>query len=1131
MADDRANRDDTGERVFESTQTVGTEDTEINDLALRFEQLGISRGSHVGPDNRVMFEVPAKPDMGTTYVKDCEIKYNSCVLTSAADYDNSFRDRLNYIDIGRNLFQHGWTYIERDPEHHRKRSISRAFCVNAPHEIETVNKHDSTFKRTGNGFTCYIIEDTTYVAKKMRCPKLNTNLDNINFNADDEVGQNYDRLLDACTIPTYTVDSTMREQFDRSHARLIQSTIKMVIDNGVPIAGYYQYDHLIECIEHYNNKKTSTACIESMNIEFDYRAAMYLIGFTEAKLFSDDNFKFNYVFNAVPNVSRLTKDYNQFSRGEFLATLNIHQDIYAAINLRILARAGVDCIYLHGIEIAAIVENVTVGEILKAIQYLRSSIMYTAKLLGCETEHDIAYCQGLHTAWHLHAHTDEGGWIRKVHNYVRYPCSHGYLKCDPLNATLKNVMIGSWLEERGKIILDKYLCYAYCSTLADPGMTLNGYPLPTIALRSDFGDRTGIVTFDQFKAAIINNDQSGISSQCKASDFDIIAITFRTWLVNLKYLYATCQGLSCGSSDPEKTIQNKVMNMPQKHFARKASVMPYSWIEVSGIAMYRHMSCALRPVYTIFNCGVLTLFEGIANVGYLKEFYKRHGSMLPDERVVFRLDQHSPRYSGIHYMLSSAYDPKDGLAGAKYLDHHSNGEMNPIELKIINAHNDWQSCTHMRWTLPHTTIPHPCEGVVFMDDVLVRYIHTAKSGMMPSIYSIQQDGVRTVIYARVLENKYNDIGKAKKCTTYINEGLWNLIRRASGLTPLQQGEHEASQIIWPNQENSYQDRPMTQEEVKAIDGPITTARIDNRRLLRAANYTRQDQQIEIENINRTARDNRVRDAISMGRANITTEYRAGDRRVREDPQQRIAIDTAVTPIDTQSSTASTTNTTTDNVQHAYVPNPVFAAHDNTRMATMPAATFASTPSNTSDIFNVRPTSYTPYKGGSVCMSQLEQRSDTLPTSLPSHTQQAPHFVSSPMRSFTHTEHHSSPSNWPVSPLVLNNIIDKARIVLDKHRLDMHDNENKNVKMLKGYLSDIVRGINTNDFGELLIKHKTNGINDFAKFLAGSNFDRLKIDELDSLKDMGHRELVERFNQVAKQLRYNLRLPRGQSHSS
>lgn len=857
--------------------------TSIRDLITSIEGMQITREHDPRKEGPIHYTVVTQKQGNISYSEQIGIKYGISVISEPGDFDNDYNYRRRWLDCGDHLFFKGWIEIKRDTRIHRKREIHRAFCIVAPHHVQMKNSKDVLYKREGKGYVCYIIEDVSYIPKTFRAPAPNSKINDLIFNDTDSAKERLDLLLNQCTSGVTDVGEQERQAYLKTYTKLVKSYHNLKLDECVPVAGWYPYQSLIDSIDAYNNKKTSTVCTASVSLEFDYRAAMYNIGFCMAKCFSDDGFDFLEFFNKIPTICKVTKDYNTFSRGDFLATLSINEGIFGAINLRILAYSGVDYVYLHGVEVASVIENLSSNQVLQALNYLKGSIMYTANELSCEAEHMMAFAQGLHSAWHLHSHTDEGGWIRQVHSHVRYPRSHGYLKCDKEMVNTSYSMTTGWLRELGKKILDVYLCYAYCSTLADPCMTINGHILPVIALRRDYDGKSGIISYEQFKKAVHRNDTAGIEKRVSLSDFKQARMMFDYWAINLKNLFATCLKYNSGTSDIIPVFNPKVFLQIDHHFSTKTCIIPFSWIEPTGIAMYRHARCPIMPVCSIFDNGVLDFMQNIHNVGYTNMRRNSYGTMQPGDIMTLQLGKHSPRYCGAHYIMNYVYSPYNGLSSSYYNKRDAAGRYVSIKARSIFTSRDTKNCENMRWVLPHSTIPNPAECVVYQNDVLWTYEHNDARCEMPSIASFSDGLIKVTIVPEVPSLGYWDMGKAQQIHKYVNRALFNTIRENCDEAVLEGERKFKSGITWLRKNVSALPDRQSGRDIPVSQGKSATGTLSMPPTIRAVNYGQADQQREVKRAADITTQFEIERAQNLGREDMTAAFRPGDKVIIDEP--------------------------------------------------------------------------------------------------------------------------------------------------------------------------------------------------------------------------------------------------------
>jgi hypothetical protein len=336
---------------------------------------------------------------------------------------------------------------------------------------------------------------------------------------------------------------------------------------------------------------------------------------------------------------------------------------------------------------------------------LFGTILSSADAMGVAAHHELAFFRGLSSKLVLHAHSDEGGWIRTAMKMADYPPPQGLLI--PLGAT------GGDIPLVESIALGDTLRWAVAYLLRGAGIMS--------AINSGSG-----------KVAIIcETDETGRPGGVKG------LLGIYTHLSKWRDAVTQISGYMPEVIGDTASLRTYFQQNAVDRHLNGPFVSPYFWVEPTGIV---DIDGSLPQPAGYKGKRVLPLFPGLKAV-YKHEHYQELGScVVRDSALLLHFKERHPRMSGSSYLLNPLYNPKNGVScfipvTDARLGVHYNGAM--------FCDPEAQSMGGQRWITPHNPIANPMEGLC-LTDCLYRFVHPGTRNM-PNYNDLMNANVESVV--------------------------------------------------------------------------------------------------------------------------------------------------------------------------------------------------------------------------------------------------------------------------------------------------------------------------------------------------------------------------------------------------
>ena len=325
--------------------------------------------------------------------------------------------------------------------------------------------------------------------------------------------------------------------------------------------------------------------------------------------------------------------------------------------------------------------NLLTGETLAAFCLrLNACIVSTAKEFAVASHHEVAFSRGLLSSLRLKSHSDEGGFVREPLINATYPVPTGLI-APPDNSCCDiptREPVGK--NETARWVMAKLLVLA--GTVSNSTMVLND-GLPQVLYNP---------TFD--------------GSEAKPLDYDHMDLRFYDMLNVVIQTYEKVYDLPPSNvSDNWSCYDFFARDTFDRHLVHQFTT-PFFWVEPSPLLPH---DIKVNSVGS-FESDVtveMPLLADIKKCIVSRNYDDLHGRAVPGCKVMTVLEKYYPRTSGINYLLSSSYNPKNGLSQFSVTSSQAH---NLAAKDFLNCDNSNRSLASRRWVLPHCCVPNPCES-------------------------------------------------------------------------------------------------------------------------------------------------------------------------------------------------------------------------------------------------------------------------------------------------------------------------------------------------------------------------------------------------------------------------------------
>jgi hypothetical protein len=429
------------------------------------------------------------------------------------------------------------------------------------------------------------------------------------------------------------------------------------------------------------------------NGKFDFRAFLFVLGAS----FAGGAAQRPVTFSSRPagyrtlNTGWMVPDVGDVTLGPNLAQ-NANQFVTL---LSLLGEAGVDNATFLSDYVPGTTGNLLTGRGLsKFALRVAMNVLNSAQECLCFGSHFVAFYCGMTSVITLNAHTDEGGWIRKLFRSVQYPKSTGIV------AGMGREFMGYPLQESVpqeeclRIVVGLYLS---TSALIHPADVLvNG--------RTSVYERTEPQTN-------------------RISDYGTLTIDIVSVLHKWRDLICDMYGQHHDANDDSSSYYEYLRNPRADRHADVDYFIPFFWVEpspllVMDIAGYEKPASLTRIVK-------LPLFKS-TNVSHTGYAVDSKGRIPPYSEVWVERSPCTFREEGASYLLSSVYSPDNGLSQFQLVD-GLDGRGAPT-IGFVDPGN--VNLANMRWQTPHNPMPCPLEG--YSSDTTVFKMYSAGIKLDPT---------------------------------------------------------------------------------------------------------------------------------------------------------------------------------------------------------------------------------------------------------------------------------------------------------------------------------------------------------------------------------------------------------------
>lgn len=301
-------------------------------------------------------------------------------------------------------------------------------------------------------------------------------------------------------------------------------------------------------------------------------------------------------------------------------------------------------------------------------------VMERADKSGCAAHHLMAFYRGMTSSLSLHAHSDEGGYVRAPLKNATYPASVGVLTCTA----------GGYIG----IPTDKNLVRSEITRVV-MALKLTCAGLFSVAAQDDTGYFT---VYDGNGAA---NQRPSTLSGLDAEFYDICEVWRRKMEVEFD--------LHIGTVADRHSARKYFTDDPVDRHIDGFKVMPFAYVEPSGLLVDSDEACIVASHGRV---KMLPLVEN-GEVYFNPGTFEVGGRVVGGSSLYVKYKAKNLRGSAMSYIMSSEYNPANGLSQVEYEARPDLGTATTDALFVpVGVRNGAQR----RWILPHCSIPNANEG-------------------------------------------------------------------------------------------------------------------------------------------------------------------------------------------------------------------------------------------------------------------------------------------------------------------------------------------------------------------------------------------------------------------------------------
>jgi hypothetical protein len=418
---------------------------------------------------------------------------------------------------------------------------------------------------------------------------------------------------------------------------------------------------------------------------FDYTAVSYVCGFLSTCVAFDIQFKAPV---EMADVALLSSSAFGVSANEVVITRELYRnatELYTLIWL--LSYSGVKTVYMALGELPKLGTERLNGEALAVyLLKVQEMIITTANDMRAGAMHASAFFRGQNGAVTLRAHTDEGGWIRRMLREIT--------TCAPIGViTNVDLSVSPYFTDEGRIympvrhsLIDMFIQCVDCSVCADPGCEIDGASSPQVLMRVEHDDRLSHMAY------------YGVQESAPR--------WYRRFLENISTVFR----LAPPSMIDTVSIMSYFHDEREdRHFSRDSTVItPWVWVEQSAVA-----TGVINPPYLSFSQvkTAVPLWNG--NVYKGQGYHEECGYVSAGSTLALTTAHTCLREHGITYLYGRPFNKDDGLINFKLAAELERGYASTPACVA-----DGDTLAELLWVTPDNPLISPLNGVVTGDGAL-----------------------------------------------------------------------------------------------------------------------------------------------------------------------------------------------------------------------------------------------------------------------------------------------------------------------------------------------------------------------------------------------------------------------------
>nr|QPN36954.1 hypothetical protein [Praha toti-like virus] len=439
--------------------------------------------------------------------------------------------------------------------------------------------------------------------------------------------------------------------------------------------------------------------------DFDFRLLCYVIGihvaiyFSRGETYLDTNDAICLRVNTAP--------YDFLGSGDLFLSEGLAQSDYEIGSLLCILRpCGVKQLIMLNESTSLTTRALKGGALIVYLLKLYRNIIFTANSLNVGLDHYWAFLCGLHRVIKIHAHSDEGGFMRDVLCMPVYPPVCGLLyetSTDLTGYGWDGNLIANFQRHS---IIDMLLQFPVAVFYSDAGCKINGHEMMSI--------------FSQMPGGVNN----------MASYPNLIG-SVQQVLNNMKGIIESIVGLAGSNQHQSLSYNLNKMSADLNRHLSEPLIVPYVWVDINVCNIFG-LRTPLQDQLTDFHKEIRSpLFPEGTELRPTLGHHDFLGYCEKGSSVIVDIKKGSLHNSLFEYVYNRRYNSEDGLACFYYLNENGQLDQEYVNDNIMMGLGSL-SLADNRWLLPHSSFMHPYENYNLSGKNKLLF-HTREKGMMPSL--------------------------------------------------------------------------------------------------------------------------------------------------------------------------------------------------------------------------------------------------------------------------------------------------------------------------------------------------------------------------------------------------------------